>query len=398
MVFKLIRVDAQEASKIQLVTGKHIIGRGKFLHDDDSDKRVSRNHAELEVTDDTVTLKSLHQNPCFYIKKNTTDTEILQQNSTISLNNGDKFGLIPDNFWYEVIHCPDIPESPLEVSKENEEVGDGEVNVEREDNNEQKREDKDKTSDNDEAIDFDMSEDIEEPNRSASPSLLGAEPNAPVDQESTESYNPDNTVQRPATPEPPADEDSTQNYNADAQKQGTATPSKRTHDAIDSSPVDVKKVKTEPQTPEAKAGPSNDQVGSDTDSKDQKPNVAAPASPPKPAAPMRERCLYGANCYRRNPQHKAQFSHPTDSDWGVGPRGICPYGAACRKADPRHWQQHEHPPGVNPPDPNARRPGMQVVQRNGNIFYINAHSVNFYDDHFQVEDSDGDSVDYDYEF
>lgn len=41
---------------------------------------------------------------------------------------------------------------------------------------------------------------------------------------------------------------------------------------------------------------------------------------------------------------------------------------------------------------------MQVVQRHGNVFYINARSVNFYDDHFQVEDSDGDSVDYDYEF
>lgn len=42
--------------------------------------------------------------------------------------------------------------------------------------------------------------------------------------------------------------------------------------------------------------------------------------------------------------------------------------------------------------------GMQLVQRHGNTFYINAHTVNFYDDHFQVEDSDGDSVDYDYEF
>lgn len=41
---------------------------------------------------------------------------------------------------------------------------------------------------------------------------------------------------------------------------------------------------------------------------------------------------------------------------------------------------------------------MRVVQRHGNVFYINAHAVNFYDDYFQVEDSDGDSVDYDYEF
>lgn len=41
---------------------------------------------------------------------------------------------------------------------------------------------------------------------------------------------------------------------------------------------------------------------------------------------------------------------------------------------------------------------MRVVEKRGNIFYINANNVNFYDDHFEVEDSEGDSVDYDYEF
>lgn len=42
--------------------------------------------------------------------------------------------------------------------------------------------------------------------------------------------------------------------------------------------------------------------------------------------------------------------------------------------------------------------GMQVVQRHGNTYYINAHTVNFYDDHFEALDSDGESVDFDYEF
>lgn len=42
--------------------------------------------------------------------------------------------------------------------------------------------------------------------------------------------------------------------------------------------------------------------------------------------------------------------------------------------------------------------GMRVVQRRGQVFYINAHSVHFHDDHYAVEDDDGDSVDYDYEF
>lgn len=39
-----------------------------------------------------------------------------------------------------------------------------------------------------------------------------------------------------------------------------------------------------------------------------------------------------------------------------------------------------------------------MVQRRGNTFYVYAHTVNFYDDHLEAVDSDGESVDFDYEF
>lgn len=40
-----------------------------------------------------------------------------------------------------------------------------------------------------------------------------------------------------------------------------------------------------------------------------------------------------------------------------------------------------------------------MIERHGNIFFINRNAVvNFYDNHVQVEDSDGESVDIDYEF
>lgn len=29
----------------------------------------------------------------------------------------------------------------------------------------------------------------------------------------------------------------------------------------------------------------------------------------------RPACKYGANCYRKNPQHKKEYSHPGDSDY-----------------------------------------------------------------------------------
>ncbi|XP_026733730.1 aprataxin and PNK-like factor isoform X3 [Trichoplusia ni] len=374
MVFKLIRIDDQcSSSKIQLSTGVHVIGRGKFLHNDDTDKRVSRNHAELEVTDDAVTLKALHQNPCFFIKKDTDKKELLQQDCTVSLYHGDRFGLIPNHFWYEVLNCPSQggEETPIvdEVTKEvrikeARDVGASETE-------ENSADTRDSAKDSEETIQFENNEEDADQNCSCSPSIMNN------DQEPTEEY------------EVPLDPDA-------------KTPLKRSNSFRETSPIDVKKVKTEPDdgvdTGASVAGPSNGQASSDSDSKDKDD-----ASPAKPDRPARERCLYGANCYRRNPQHLSQFSHPADADWGAGARGACPYGRACRRRDPRHWDAHTHPPGARPPAPHAphaqaRRPGIQMVERHGNVFYINAHSVNFYDDHFQVEDSDGDSVDYDYEF
>lgn len=60
-----------------------------------------------------------------------------------------------------------------------------------------------------------------------------------MDQQSTEGYTPDIPPPSDSSPD---------------------TPNKRSHDSEDASPVDVKKVKTEPVTPNPQPGPSNDQV------------------------------------------------------------------------------------------------------------------------------------------
>ena len=41
-------------------------------------------------------------------------------------------------------------------------------------------------------------------------------------------------------------------------------------------------------------------------------------------ASHRPRCQFGAGCYRKNPQHKAQFCHPTDVDWDSGSQPPAP--------------------------------------------------------------------------
>jgi len=38
--------------------------------------------------------------------------------------------------------------------------------------------------------------------------------------------------------------------------------------------------------------------------------MLALTSPQKPSAPSKPMCQYGAKCYRKNPQHLAEFDHP----------------------------------------------------------------------------------------
>ncbi|XP_063450967.1 aprataxin and PNK-like factor isoform X2 [Pan paniscus] len=65
----------------------------------------------------------------------------------------------------------------------------------------------------------------------------------------------------------------------------------------------------------------------------------------------RTSCMYGANCYRKNPVHFQHFSHPGDSDYGgvqiVGQdetddRPECPYGPSCYRKNPQHKIEYRH--------------------------------------------------------
>ncbi|XP_022829763.1 aprataxin and PNK-like factor isoform X2 [Spodoptera litura] len=388
MIFKVVRTDTDNNYKIKLPFGVFTIGRSHFKIEEDL--RISRNHAQLEVTATTLTLKSLHKNPCFYIKEG-KEIHVLKQDCSVELTHGNKFGLLPEVFWYEVQQLPD------------------------EDSNES---DKDET--------------VLVPNGTSTDNEVRtsiSEDNDPQSNQHTDTA-PNKTDINGISPQVPLVDNA-------------VTPTKRNNTSMDTSPVDVKKVKTEPvdssivktepmdtsnvqvepavqnadvtsgnatvkveptESSNARVDPNTGNAASPSDvqpgtsNNDQSGNNAAPTSPVKPTVRLRERCFYGANCYRRNPQHREDFCHPNDSDWGSGEQTACPYGSGCGRRDPRHWRLHSHPAGAAPPAPRPHPPGMRRVERHGNIYYINAHTVNFYDDHFETEDSDGDSVDYDYEF
>ncbi|KFQ53574.1 Aprataxin and PNK-like factor, partial [Nestor notabilis] len=66
-------------------------------------------------------------------------------------------------------------------------------------------------------------------------------------------------------------------------------------------------------------------------------------------------CMYGSGCYRKNPIHFQQFSHPNDDDYHETEivsqdndnRPECPYGTACYRKNPQHKLEYKHtaPPG-----------------------------------------------------
>ncbi|NXB72401.1 APLF factor, partial [Donacobius atricapilla] len=67
-------------------------------------------------------------------------------------------------------------------------------------------------------------------------------------------------------------------------------------------------------------------------------------------------CMYGSGCYRKNPIHFQQFSHPNDEDYydeevvaqdDNDTRPECPYGTACYRKNPQHKLEYKHsaPPG-----------------------------------------------------
>ncbi|XP_011265654.1 aprataxin and PNK-like factor isoform X1 [Camponotus floridanus] len=68
-----------------------------------------------------------------------------------------------------------------------------------------------------------------------------------------------------------------------------------------------------------------------------------PSNQVNPVRVARERCTYGARCYRKNPNHRNNYSHPADSDYDeVDDREECPYGIKCYRKNPQHKMQFKH--------------------------------------------------------
>ncbi|KAM4771480.1 aprataxin and PNK-like factor [Rhinophrynus dorsalis] len=72
-------------------------------------------------------------------------------------------------------------------------------------------------------------------------------------------------------------------------------------------------------------------------------------------------CMYGEGCYRKNPAHFEEFSHPGDRDYRDTETGShaesddrpeCPYGTDCYRKNPQHKLEYKH---TQPPAKGGKR-------------------------------------------
>ncbi|GCB60005.1 hypothetical protein scyTo_0012655 [Scyliorhinus torazame] len=83
--------------------------------------------------------------------------------------------------------------------------------------------------------------------------------------------------------------------------------------------------------------------------------------------PRRASCMYGSNCYRKNPRHFQELIHPGDADYedSTGEekdddKPVCPFGTACYRKNPQHKKEYNH---TQPPESELRRPKRKVAQK-----------------------------------
>nr|XP_033793081.1 aprataxin and PNK-like factor isoform X2 [Geotrypetes seraphini] len=104
-------------------------------------------------------------------------------------------------------------------------------------------------------------------------------------------------------------------------------------------------------------------------------------------------CIYGTNCYRKNPVHFLQFSHPGDSDYlsaadesqGDDDRPECPYGSDCYRKNPQHKLEYKH---TKSPETEVRRPRRKTAKKAG-IMFVAGFLVSLYREKHNQQKKEG---------
>uniref|UniRef100_A0A1A8PZC6 Aprataxin and PNKP like factor n=1 Tax=Nothobranchius pienaari TaxID=704102 RepID=A0A1A8PZC6_9TELE len=345
--FKLVPVEGGDP--VHLLPGETVLGRGPLLGI--SDTRVSRNHGLLQNLNG-LRLKPTHLNPCFVQSSLDDDPRPLQRGSWHQLRHGDLFSLLPGRLIFRV------------EAVEEEHTPRNSQNFE------------------DEATrpDVESSPGVEPEQKQASPQPAaqnGGGSNRLSVKQDKPTQQVAGALEAPSAPRRrvlPA-------WMSAAVSAGSLS-------SVLKVPSPVKKNKqaaalaAKPATPTVTSLPGGAELSDEEEeeeeeprrkmSKDEKrqsetgdPSESSVRFEPKPSRlkvtdkaaghsaseqedkeksrpQVRTPCPYGKDCYRKNPVHFQECSHPGDPDYEEEDRPECPYGTDCYRKNPLHLQQFSH--------------------------------------------------------
>lgn len=304
----LFDCDRQVAIAMPTQVKSVVIGRDSILQCNDN--RISRTHGTLLLDgedDGQIQITSTHSNPIFIRTGADGVLNILARDCTANLGGGDKFALLPDQYWYEV-RFGEIPANEVTTTaptlrvRTMEEVNSGPIPEEV------SAGEKRKNGDDSEA--------------DCTKKLRTDEAEAVVisNQEAGEVAVPEVATEEPATT-------STEVVAPEAGSEAAGTVIKPDPDAAESSSGTKSTEDQQPPAVEVKKE-SADSTG----------------------PPLRPSCQFGIACYRHTSDHRTQFAHPHDSDYrrpalppAPDDAPECPFGASCYRRNPQHFREYKHP-------------------------------------------------------
>ncbi|CAG9762125.1 unnamed protein product [Ceutorhynchus assimilis] len=329
-----------------LGVGEHIVGRGGLLRV--TDQRVSRKHAVINVSPEIITLTSVHINPCFFKKANDNRLNVIRKDTNHELSDGDTFGLLPTEYWFTVLIQRD-KEPQINGKRPNDENCEN-LELKKAKLSSPNPNEASTSGTNDQSSTINLSE--PQTNSNNLPVITNVRSLAPPDIDNqlepikTEIKNEDLSTESPQDMKPKIE--NVIDANVEIKQE---TPEAEGQEV---------EVKIEPfDLPTTSAGsasaiPIIPIVTPITP-------IVTPITPivipiTAPVRPKREKCWYAATCFRKNPSHREQFSHPGDNDYASDPdedRPDCPYGASCYRKNPEHRKEYKHSTTKPAPKPNT---------------------------------------------
>ncbi|KAM4583625.1 aprataxin and PNK-like factor isoform 2-T3 [Odontesthes bonariensis] len=397
--FDLVPVDGGDP--VHLPPGETFLGRGPLLGI--SDMRVSRRHGLLENLNGQLRLKPTHQNPCFLQASLTDDPRPLPKDRWQQLHHGELLSLLPGRLVYRVEasvgreeraprNCHEEDGAPPPVGQKLSEAPPpfGQKPPEAP-SNEEKSESPGRTFREDDVLE-DLQSDVAPIRRrilpawmmaaaSKSPSFTlkavkrskrpaaaaQATPTASSSREEAELSEEEEEEKRPRKRRRKISDEEEKaqtktvvpSDESTVRHQSKPSRSELSHES-DSLDVELEM--------EGKGGVTQTSEISETEEEEEEEEEEDRKSTSKPTAKRAESegsnghsatvsaaskprartpCPYGKDCYRKNPLHFQECSHPGDTDHEEeeeeeADRPECPYGTDCYRKNPLHRKEYKH--------------------------------------------------------